>query len=174
MVARLIWEKGFGDFVDAARVIIKEEPNTKFQILGFVDVKNSSSIDEKIINSWVSEGLIEFLGFTEDVRPFLMDCDCVVLPSYYGEGTPKALLEAAAMARPIITTDWIGCRDVVDHGVNGFLCPARNYKVLADLMLKIIQLPKLQRDMMGQKSREKVEREYDENIVIKRYLQAAN
>ena len=78
------------------------------------------------------------------------------------------------MARPIITTDWIGCRDIVDHGVNGFLCPARNYKVLADLMLKIIQLPKLQRDMMGQKSREKVEREYDENIVIKRYLQAAN
>jgi len=98
----------------------------------------------------------------------------MVLPSYYREGTPKALLEAAAMARPIITTDWIGCRDVVDHGVNGFLCPVRNYKVLADQMLKIIQLPKLQRDMMGQKSREKVEREYDENIVIKRYLQAAN
>ena len=122
-----------------------------------------ANVDEKIINSWVSEGLIEFLGFTEDVRPFLMDCDCMVLPSYYREGTPKALLEAAAMARPIITTDWIGCRDVVDHGVNGFLCPARNYKVLADQMLKIIQLPKLQRDKMGQKSREKVEREYDEN-----------
>ena len=78
------------------------------------------------------------------------------------------------MARPIITTDWIGCRDVVDHGVNGFLCPVRNYNVLADQMLKIIQLPKFQRDMMGQKSRQKVEREYDENIVIKRYLQAAN
>ena len=181
MVARLIWEKGFREFVDAARVIIKEEPNTKFQILGFHAlgpgaeyVENSSSVDEKIINSWVSESLIEFLGGTDDVRPFLMDCDCMVLPSYYREGTPKALLEAAAMARPIITTDWIGCRDIVDHGVNGFLCPARNYKVLADLMLKIIQLPKLQRDMMGQKSREKVEREYDENIVIKRYLQAVN
>ena len=78
------------------------------------------------------------------------------------------------MARPIITTDWIGCRDVVDHGVNGFLCPVRNYKVLAERMLKMIQLPKPQRDMMGQKGREKVEKEYDENIVIQCYLQAVS
>ncbi|MBZ0094081.1 MAG: glycosyltransferase, partial [Sulfuricella sp.] len=110
-----------------------------------------------------------YLGEAGDVRPHITAADCVVLPSYR-EGTPRTLLEAAAMGRPIITTDAVGCREVVADGVNGFLCQVRDANDLADKMEQMIGLSADKRTEMGKRGREKVEREFDEQLVIDAYL----
>lgn len=170
LVARLLWDKGVGEFIEAARRVRQQSPNTQFKLLGFLDVQNPTAINRATVNEWVSEGVVEYLGATDDVRPFLAAADCTVLPSYYMEGTPRCLLEAAAMARPIITTDWVGCRNVVEDGINGFLCRVRDAEDLADKMMAMIRLTPAQRWAMGAAGRAKVEREFDEQIVIKKYL----
>lgn len=170
LVARLFWDKGVGEFVEAACRVRKLAPNARFQLLGFLEVQNPAAIDGATVNAWVAEGAVEYLGATDDVRPYLAGADCVVLPSYYMEGTPRSLLEAAAMARPIITTDWVGCRNVVEDGVNGMLCRVRDAVDLADKMLVVMSLSYAQRAAMGAAGRAKVEREFDEKIVIGEYL----
>ncbi|RUY80038.1 glycosyltransferase, partial [Mesorhizobium sp. M7A.F.Ca.CA.001.10.2.1] len=119
---------------------------------------------------WVGEGLVEYLGSTDDVRPFMRGADCVVLPSYR-EGTPRSLLEAAAMGKPLIATDVPGCREVVDHAVNGFLCKVRDSDDLASKMVEFARLDDSSRDRMGAQSRNKVERQFSETIVIEKYMQ---
>jgi len=170
LVARLVWDKGVGEFVEAARRVRKLAPNARFQLLGFLEVQNPAAIDRATVDAWVAEGAVEYLGATDDVRPYLAAADCVVLPSYYMEGTPRSLLEAAAMARPIITTDWVGCRNVVEEGVNGLLCRVRDAGDLADKMVAMIRLTPAQRAAMGAAGRAKMEREFDEKIVIGEYL----
>lgn len=170
LVSRLLWDKGVGEFIEAARRVRRQVPNVQFKLLGFLDVQNPTAIDRSTVEGWVSEGVVEYLGATDDVRPFLAAADCIVLPSYYMEGTPRSLLEAAAMARPIITTDWVGCRNVVDDGVNGFLCRVRDVEDLADKMMAMIRLTPAQRAAMGAAGRTKAEREFDERIVIDKYL----
>ena len=174
LVARLLWDKGVGEFVAAARLVRQQMPDTCFQLLGFLDVQNPSAIARATVDAWVAEGVIEYLGDTTDVRPFLIAADCVVLPSYYMEGTPRSLLEAAAMSRPIVTTDWVGCRNVVDEGINGLLCRVRDAEDLASKMLVMARLPVAQRDAMGVAGRAKVEREFDERFVIDKYLLEVN
>jgi glycosyltransferase involved in cell wall biosynthesis len=168
LVARLLWDKGVGEFVEAARRIRAERGNASFCILGFLDARNHTAIPPGVVEGWVAEGVIEYLGATDDVRPFLAAADCVVLPSYR-EGTPRSLLEAAAMARPRISTDVPGCRDVVDDGVNGFLCEVRSGTALAEVMTRFLDLGPEARAAMGRASRAKMEREYDEAIVIDAY-----
>ena len=119
----------------------------------------------------MKEGIIEYLGSTDDVRPAIADASCVVLPSYR-EGTPRVLLEAAAMGKPLIATDVPGCRDAVIDGVNGFLCAPRDYSDLAGKLIAFLSLDPAAKEQMGSASRMKVEREYDERIVINRYLAA--
>jgi glycosyltransferase involved in cell wall biosynthesis len=121
---------------------------------------------------WVAEGVVNYLGSSDDVRKEIAMSDCVVLPSYYREGTPRSLLEAAAMGRPIITTDAIGCRDVVDNGVNGYLCNPRDAEDLAGKMAQFLAMSNEARIEMGLAGRAKIAREFDENIVIERYLDA--
>jgi len=172
LVARMLWDKGVGEFVEAARQLRRTHPGARFQLLGFLDVPNPAAIARSVVEGWVAEGVIEYLGATEDVRPHLAHADCVVLPSYYREGVPRSLIEAAAMGRPIVTTDWSGCRDVVDHGINGYLCQPRDSAGLAAAMQQMLDLPPLQRQEMGAASRRLAETRYDENIVIARYLEA--
>ncbi len=124
------------------------------------------------MEEWVAEGIVRYLGVSDNVYDEIAQADCVVLPSFYREGTPRTLLEAAAMARPIVTTDSVGCRDVVDDGLNGFLCRPKDASDLADKMERMISMPSLERKTMGLRGREKVEREFDENIVINKYLTA--
>ena len=169
LVGRLLWDKGVGEFVEAARQVRLQEPNVRFQLLGFLDVQNRSAIDRATVETWVNEGVIEYLGSTDNVAPFLAASDCVVLPSYR-EGTPRTLLEAAAMAKPLIATDVPGCRNVVDDGVNGLLCRERDANDLAQKMLTLIKMPAGARLVMGAAGRRKVEREFDEKIVIAAYL----
>jgi glycosyltransferase involved in cell wall biosynthesis len=123
------------------------------------------------MNAWVQEGVVTYLGVSDDVRTAIADADCIVLPSYR-EGTPRTLLEAAAMARPIITTNAVGCREVVEDGVNGYLCQVRDAQDLAAKMSQMLSLSPEQRTQMGQRGRAKMEAEFDEQIVINKYLAA--
>lgn len=170
LIARMLWDKGVGEYVEAARSVKHRFPNAEFCLLGFLDVQNPAAISRVQMDEWVAGGEVQYLGETDDVRPHLTDTDCVVLPSYR-EGTPRTLLEAAAMGRPIITTDAVGCREVVDHGVSGFLCRPRDAADLTEKIERMIALSPEERAEMGRRGREKVERDFDEQIVINRYLE---
>jgi glycosyltransferase involved in cell wall biosynthesis len=171
LIARLLWDKGIREYVEAARIVRQNAPSVTFQLLGFLDVENRTAVDRESVKSWIEDGLIDYLGVRDDVRPAIAAADCVVLPSYR-EGMPRTLLEAAAMAKPLIATDVAGCRQIVDHGVNGFLCRVRDPEDLARRMLEMIGMSPEERREMGAAGRAKTEREYDERIVIQRYLDA--
>jgi len=171
LAARMLWDKGVGVYVESARMLKPRYPHVEFCLLGFMDVKNPSAISRAQMTEWQNEGAIRYMGVTDDMKAVLADVDCVVLPSYYREGVPRTLLEAAAMACPIITTDAVGCREVVDDGVNGFLVRPRDSSDLAEKMARMIELSPEARDLMGKAGRKKIEREFDEKVVIRRYLE---
>ncbi len=168
LMARLLWDKGVGEFVEAARLVKKIHPEVECQLLGFLGGDNPSHISRTCLAQWEQEGVIVYLGEAEDVRPMLQRADCVVLPSYR-EGLPRSLLEAAAMAKPIITTDTVGCRDVVEEGVNGFLCALKDPQDLAQKMIQFVTLSPAQRTQMGWAGREKIEQTFDERLVFREY-----
>jgi len=170
LVARMLWDKGVGEYVEAARKVRALHPGASFQLLGFLDVDNPSAISRQQMDQWVAEGIVTYLGRTDDVRHFLTQADCVVLPSYR-EGVPRTLLEAAAIARPVITTDAPGCRDTVVDGESGFLCRVADAQDLADKLLRFIALRPEAREVMGRCGRAFVEKNFDERVVIGRYLE---
>ncbi len=170
MITRLIRDKGIYEYVEAAKKTKDKYTNTEFRVVGFLDNSNPSTIKKEELDSWIEQGTILFLGRKEDVREEIAASDCVVLPSYR-EGTPRTLLEAASMAKPIITTNVAGCRQVVNNGKTGFLCRVRNSNDLADKMEKVMLLSESERKDMGFAGREKMKREFNEAIVIKKYLE---
>lgn len=169
-VARLLWDKGIGEYVEAARAVRARHPGARFGVLGGIDPPGSAAVPQSTLQQWQAEGIVEYFGTTDDVRPHLSDADCVVLPSVYREGVPRSLLEAAAMARPIIAADSVGCRDTVDDGVSGYLCKPRDASDLAACMLRFLDLPAPERAAMGLHGRRKMEREFDERFVLDSYL----
>ena len=171
LIARLLFDKGVGEFVEAARMLKQVGSPARFQLLGFLDAQNRTAVPRALVEQWVSEGVIEYLGPQDDVRPFIAAADCVVLPSYR-EGTPRTLLEAAAMGKPLVATHVPGCREVVEDGVNGLLCEAADAGDLADKMRQLIAMSPAARQQMGAQGRAKVERQFDEAIVIGRYIEA--
>ena len=171
LVARLLYDKGIGEYVTAARIVKAQRPDATCALLGFLDAENRTAVPRDHVSGWVQEGTIKYLGTAEDVRPHLAEADCVVLPSYR-EGTPRTLLEAAAMAKPIIATDVPGCREAVVHGLNGLLCRVRDAEDLARRMLEMIDMPAAQRRAMGAAGRAKMEQEFDERFVVQAYLDA--
>lgn len=170
LVSRVLWDKGIGEYIEAIRILKQKYPHVKYQLLGSVDVQNKTAISKKQIDEWCKDGLIDYLGVTDDVKEYITSVDCVVLPSYR-EGTPRSLLEAASMEKPVITTDTVGCKDVVDDGQTGFLCKVKSGEDLAAKMDQMISLSRDERVKMGRKGREKMVREYDEKIVIQKYLE---
>jgi glycosyltransferase involved in cell wall biosynthesis len=174
LIARMLWDKGVGEYVEAAKIIKKKYDNVEFQLLGFLDVENKSAISREQMDIWVEEGCVNYLGTTDDVRNYIAKSDCIVLPSFYREGTPRTLLESASMAKPIITTDNVGCRDVVDDGINGYICKPRNSGDLAVKIEKFIALSKDKVSDMGKNGRDKMLKEFDECIVIDKYLHNIN
>lgn len=170
LIARMLWDKGVGEFVEAARQLKRNGLNAEFCLLGFLDVQNPAAISRRQMDEWVAEGAVRYLGVSDNVRDEISLADCIVLPSYR-EGTPRTLLEAAAMARPIVTTNAVGCREVVDDGMNGYLCRTKDAADLAEKMARIAGMTPTEREAMGMRGREKVEREFDEQIVIKKYLE---
>lgn len=169
LIARMLWDKGVGEYVAAARIIHERYPQVVFQLLGACGVANPSVIERAQIAQWEAEGIIEYLGTTNDVRPFIARADCVVLPSFYREGIPRTLMEAAAMAKPLITTDNVGCRDVVLPGQTGWLCPVKDAQALADCCEQLILLNPDQCRAMGEAGREFMRQKFDEELVIKQY-----
>ena len=195
-VGRMLWEKGIGEYVQAAAMVLEgrashqafdnfEQSATKaqhtehaasflkpvFQVLGARDAGSAASVADGQWRDWQAKGLIVDLGTTNDVRPMIARAHCVVLPSYR-EGTPRALLEAAAMARPIIASRVPGCVNVVSDQVNGLLCEVRNPKSLAQCMNAFLGMPQAGLIAMGQAGRAMVERKFDETLVIDRYEHA--
>ena len=171
LVARMLKDKGVVEFVNATRLLKIQYPSIECQLLGFLDAKNSTAISSEEMQAWVDEGVVNYLGVSDNVLDFLRQADCVVLPSYR-EGTPRSLLEAASVGKPIITTDAVGCREVVDDGINGFLCEPRSTDDLKAKMEQMLLLPEAERLQMGLKGREKMLNQFDEKIVIDIYVKA--
>ncbi|EOB7509519.1 glycosyltransferase family 4 protein [Providencia stuartii] len=175
LIARMLYDKGVGHYVEAARKLKqKYGQKVEFRLLGFLGVNNPSAVSKSEMQSWINEGIVIYLGVSDSVEKEIAKVDCMVLPSYYREGVPKSLLESGAMGKPIITTDNIGCRETVEHGINGFLCEPRSTESLISAMELMIQMSHEQRLQMGLKSRTKMANEFNEQIIINRYLVAIN
>lgn len=170
LIARLLWDKGISEYIAAARIVKAKYPHILFRIVGPRGVQNKTAITETQIAQWAADGIVEYLGETDDVRTVIARHDCVVLPSYR-EGLSRVLLEAAAMGKPLIATDVPGCRQVVDHEINGLLCKPRNAEDLARAILKFLHTPSQQREHMGHESRAKAEREFDEKNIFAAYIE---
>lgn len=169
LAARLLWDKGIAEYVDAARALRKENRSVKFLLAGLPDEGNPASVDRTIVEGWVKEGLIEWLGHVSDMPKLLLEIDVMVLPSYR-EGLPKTLIEAAACALPLITTDAPGCREVVSKtGVNGIVVPVRDRIALANA-IRLLDDDRVLARKLGLAARDRALKEFDECIVIEQTL----
>ena len=168
-IGRLLGDKGVREFIEAARQLRRELPDARFELLGPLDEGNRTAIGKDELDRWVAEGAIDYLGGTDDVRPFIARATVVVLPSYR-EGLPRSLLEAGAMARPTVATDVPGCREAVVDGETGFLCRARDSRSLAEAMKRLAALSAERRKAMGLAARRRVEEKFSETVVISAYL----
>ncbi len=158
LIARLLGDKGVREYVAAARQVRAQHPEARFALVGWID-ENPSAISRQELEGWIEEGTIQYLGRLSDVRPAIAQSSVYVLPSYR-EGTPRTVLEAMAMGRPIITTDAPGCRETVQHGVNGYLVPVKAVDELAAAMLEFVRNPDLVQ-AMGRASRRLAQEKYD-------------
>lgn len=168
LVARMLWDKGVGEFVEAAHCLTKEGVNARFVLVGDPDPANPASIPEATLRNWQGQHGVEWWGRREDMPTVLQGAHIACLPSYR-EGLPKSLLEAAACGLPIVTTDAPGCREVVRDGVNGLLVPVRDSAALAAALGKLIGDPALRR-RMGEQSRLLAESEFGQEAIIAQTL----
>ena len=154
--SRLLKAKGIGEFVHAARILKSKGIKARFQAAGDIAPGNHDSVSAEELRHWKEEGTVEFLGQRSDMPQLMADANIVTLPSYYGEGVPKVLLEAASTGRAIVTTDMPGCRETVEKDVTGILVEARNAWSLAEGLEKLLTDPTL-RTSMGEKARARIE-----------------
>jgi len=169
LVSRMLWNKGIKEYVEAAKIIKKKNSKINFQLAGPIDTENEFSIPAEQIKIWVNEGYIKYLGEVQNIAQYISESSCLVLPSYR-EGLPRSLLEGAAMSRPIIATDVPGCRDIVKHNFNGFLCKTQDIDSLVNVLNKFISLSFEKKADMGKKGRITVEKEFNEDFVYNNYL----
>ena len=170
LVARLMVHKGLRDFAQAARIVKQRHPGARFQILGPPDL-NPAGLPMEELDSWVTEGLVDYLGETRDVRPHLAAATVFVLPSWYREGLPRSILEAMATGRAVVTTDTPGCRDAVVAGETGLIVPPRDPQALADALLMLAGDPALAA-RMGEAARRRAEQVYAVEKVNAQLMQA--
>lgn len=169
MIGRLLFDKGYKEYVEAAKIVKQKYPDTVFNLLGGIDNEHPNAVPESDVLRDNESGIINYLGFRKDVRNIIRKADCIVLPSFYNEGLSRVLMEGLAMSKPIITTDMPGCRETVDDGINGFLCKPRDFWSLATCCMDFINLNVDERKLMGQQSRIKAIREFGINDVIAVY-----
>ncbi|WP_140112615.1 glycosyltransferase, partial [Vibrio parahaemolyticus] len=169
MACRLLKEKGVYNFVEAARIVKKRFPETEFRLIGDVDFGNPNSISKEEVESWVNEGVIVALGQRGDIPWLFSESNLVTLPSFYGEGVPKVLIEAAACGRPIVTTNNPGCRDAVIENETGITVPIRDSASLAKAIIYLLENKGI-RQSMGLKARDYAVKEFDVNNVVKKHL----
>jgi glycosyltransferase involved in cell wall biosynthesis len=154
MSSRLLKSKGVRTYVEAAKLLKIKYRDVRFELIGFFEKNHPDAISESYIRHWQKHGIIHYSGFVKDVRPFLRQADCFVFPSFYHEGIPRCLLEAASMEIPIITSLTAGCKEVVQDKVNGFLCEPGNAIDLAARMEDMIVLDSVHRASLGRRSRQ--------------------
>ena len=168
-VGRILKDKGIREYIEAAKIIKKKYPNVRFQLLGPIESENRTAIPINEIKQWQEKKIIEYLGKTDNTSYYLNHASCIVLPSYR-EGTSRALLEAAALGRPLIASDVPGCKEIIIDENTGFLCKVRDPIDLANKIEKMINLSHESREIMGNNGRSKVETEYSEEIVLNNFI----
>lgn len=165
-ISRIMKEKGIDLYLESASYIKKKYPNTIFHVCGFCEDDY-----EDTLNDYVRNGIIKYHGMVQDIREILKQVHCTVHPTYYPEGMSNALLESAACGRPLISTNRSGCREIIDHGKNGYLIEPQDKKALTEAIEAFINLPESDKKEMGRQSRLKVEIKFDRNIVVNEYMQ---
>lgn len=170
MACRLLREKGVYEFIDAAKQVKLKYPQSEFLLIGSPDLENPNTITQCEINLWVKQNIITYLGHRTDIPVIFSSSNIICLPSFYGEGVPKVLIEAAACGRAIITTENPGCRDSIIPGVTGLCVPVKDSTALANAILKLIDEPEL-RLQMGSSARVFAENEFDVRSVVNKHME---
>ena len=170
MIARLIWDKGVREFVEASRLVKSKHTNALFLLVGQIDEGNPAAVPEEYVTGAEREGLVRYLGSREDIPEILSISDIFTLPSYYREGIPMVLLEAMSMCKPVITTNSVGCKELVEEGKNGYLVQPKDHIALASAIETLIIDEQL-RIKMGEYGRRKVLSEFEESGVVERIMQ---
>lgn len=169
-IARIMKDKGIDIYLETAKKIREKYPNTEFHICGYCDDENY----KQILDKYEKDNIIIYHGEQKNMIPFFEMAHCIVHPSYYPEGMSNVLLEAAAHGRPIICTDRSGCRETVEDGITGFVVPIKNTRKVIECVEKITKMSNKERKKMGLNGRKKVEKEFDRNIIVKRYMDEMN
>jgi len=170
MVGRMLWHKGVVEFVEAARRVRRRHPEAIFMLVGPFDEGNPAAISVEALRAWEAEGVVRYLGARSDVRDLMALADLVVLPTYYREGLPRALMEGAAMGKPLVATDVPGCREVVLDGVNGLRVPPKDPVALAAAIETLLENPALRAEF-GAASRRLAEERFSDRGVVRAILQ---
>ena len=169
MIARLIFDKGYKEYVEAACKVKKAIENVEFRLLGSFDFSYPEHVSRERVQEDHKKGYITYLGYSKDVKSQIEDVDCIVLPSFYNEGLSRVLMEALAMGKPIITTDIPGCREAVESGKNGYIVFPRDSENLAEAMIAFAKISGKERRRMGEESRVRAEAFFDVKEVVKVY-----
>lgn len=170
---RILGDKGIYELITAFTKLKEKVPNVKLTLIGNYFPANPSAINSSQINEWVATNIINYAGMVDNVPEMIANSDCIVLPSYR-EGMPRSLLEASSMGKPIITVNSIGCKDVIDDGITGFMAHVKDAESLYDAMYNFTQLSYDDRMKMGYMGRKKMEKEFDQNIVVNKYIETIN
>jgi len=173
-LSRLVKDKGIEEFAMAAKNLKVMYPDIECQILGKTDIRNPNNIAIDKVVQWESEGFIHYFPDSMDVRTYIANSDCVVLPSYYREGIPRCLMEAMSMKRPIITTNNVGCKELIEDEVNGKVCQPKDVESLTRKMVEMYMLSKEMRDLMGEAGHQKILAQFDEKFIIDIYTHKLN
>lgn len=168
-IGRILWDKGYDEFSKAARKVKALYPDTRFELLGSMDPSYPKSVPEERLRHDEADGILKYIGFTHDMNSVFERKGIVITLPSYSEGMNRALMEACASGKPIITSDVPGCREAVDDGVNGYLVPVKNADALADAMLRYIRLSEDEKRRLSDKSRVKAETLFDIRNVIEKY-----
>lgn len=168
-IARIMKEKGINEFVEAAEIIHKTHPDIEFHVIGSCEFDYAQKVEK-----WDGKGSIIYHGPQPDVHPFIKQCNALVHPSFYMEGMSNVCLEAAATGRPVLTTNWLGCRETVDDGDTGFVFEPRDSGALVEVLERFIALPYQEKIEMGIRGRRKIEKEFDRQIVVEAYMKEIN
>ncbi|MCH5228166.1 MAG: glycosyltransferase [Muribaculaceae bacterium] len=169
MISRVLYDKGYSQYIEAAKKIKEKQPEHDFILIGEIDTANKNHVPETIVKQDIESGYIKYLGYQTNVKEILKEIDCVVHPTYYNEGLSRVLMEALALRKPIITTDIPGCRETVIEGLNGFLCIPNNTESLVNKIEKFLLLSNQERIEMGKQGRLLAEKKFDINKVLTVY-----
>ena len=173
LASRMLWDKGIKEFVEAARQLKDRRIDARFVLVGDTDPHNPSAISKEQLTVWQSVGVIEWWGHREDMPAIFSKSHIICLPSFYGEGVPKVLIEAASCGRAIIATDVPGCNDIVKQNINGLLIPPRNVDALVDSIRLLIDNAQLRRSM-GRRGRARVKNHFNIDLIVQQHLNVYN